>query len=382
MTHSNSGRTRRWFLGAGLGVAGTLAAMAWWRSRNVEYVPSTDIGPGEHVLAKYPSIDVHSHPGRSFLANGDFDSIIINNMEHGFEAPRIADMRAGNVTASLFSIVADVKVLGISATRGIVAEREFEPGEAFEDFERQLAHFTSLAETGVLTFALSAEDVRAAHRENRSVAVLSSEGADFVEDKLERLGMAYDAGLRSITLVHYRPSEYGDIQTVAPVHSGLTDLGAELVREMNRLGIIVDMAHASFETVRDVVEISTAPIMVSHSHLVNESSSHPRLISPEHAMLVAKNGGVIGSWPAGVTSETLSDFVDETLRLIDLVGIDHVSIGTDLDANYKPVLTDYVQFPEYASMLLQRGLTEEEAGKVLGLNFLRVFEAVAAAREA
>jgi len=383
MTDSKPLLSRRKFVYAGLAGIGTVAAAMWWRShRKTPYVPDIDIESGRALLEKYPAIDVHSHPGRSFLANGNFDSLAISSMDSGFEAQRIADMQAGHVTASLFSLVADVKVLGFSMTKGIVAEREFEPGEAYRDFNRQLEYFRSLDEQGTVSFARSADEVRAAHAAGKSVAVLASEGADFVENKLERLSVAYDAGMRSITLIHYRPSEYGDIQTAAPVHGGLTDIGAEVIAEMNRLGFVIDMAHAQFETVKDVVERSTAPIMISHSHLSGVDVSHPRLISPEHAKLVQQNGGIIGSWPAGITSQTMADFVDETFRLIDVVGIDHVGIGTDLDANYKPVMTDYVQFPEFATLLLNRGLTEEEAAKVLGLNFLRVFDAATAAKQA
>lgn len=382
MTESKTRLSRRKFLYAGVAGVGAVATAMWWRSQKKDpYIPSIDTGPGLALLKKYPAIDVHSHPGRSFLANGSFDSLAISSMDSGFEAQRIADMQAGHVTASLFSLVADVKVLGLSMTKGVVAEREFEPGEAYSDFNRQLGYFQSLEKQGTLAFARSADQVRDAHAAGKSVAVLASEGADFVEDKLERLSIAYDAGMRSITLIHYRPSEYGDIQTAAPVHGGLTDLGAEVIVEMNRLGFVVDMAHAQFETVKDVVDRSTAPIMISHSHLSGEGTDHPRLISYEHADLVRQNGGIIGSWPAGITSQTMSDFVDETFRLIDAVGADHVAIGTDLDANYKPVLTDYVQFPEFATMLLNRGLSEEEAAKVLGLNFLRVFDAATAARQ-
>lgn len=372
-------RSRRWFVGAGIGAVGVVAASLWWRSRSKPYTPQIDIGPGLRVLKKYPSVDIHSHPGRSFLAEGDFDSLIISSMDSGFEAERIADMRAGNVSASCFAIVADVQVLGLTVGQGIVATRAFRPDEAYADFQRQLNHLVSLKNSGTLEFAFSANEIRAAHREGRQIAVLCSEGADFVEDQLQRLTTAYDAGVRSITLVHYRPSEYGDIQTAPPVHGGLTRLGADVVNEMNRIGLVIDVAHASFDTVVDVVEISSAPLMLSHSHLQTETVKHPRLISTEHAKLIATNGGVIGSWPSGVSNRTLVDFVDETLRLVDVVGIDHVAIGTDLDANYKPVLTDYQQFPELAALLLQRGLSEEEAGKVLGLNFLRVFDAVSAA---
>lgn len=379
MTNRNRKKSRRWFIGAG--VAGAIATASWLRFRPQPYHPEIDVEPGKRVLEKYPSVDVHSHPGRSFLANGEFDSLLISSMDSGFESARVMDMRQGNLTASLFSLVADVQVLGVSST-GINVERKFKPGEAYADFERQLEHFESLVAADVVTCALSADDIRTAHQQGDSVAVLSCEGAGFVEDKLERLERGYRAGMRAVTPIHYRPSEYGDNQTGAATHGGLTALGVELVGELNRLGMVVDMAHASYSTVRDVIETTDVPFMLSHSHLVRGDAPNARLITPEHARLVADHGGIIGSWPAGITSETMSDFVDETLRLIDAVGVDHVSFGTDLDANYKPVLTDYVQVPEYAAMLLARGLSDEEVGKVLGTNFLRVFDAVRNARKA
>lgn len=384
MTSSDSKTSRRRFV-AGLSFAGAAAATTWWVRREPtleESIPIDGNDAGRRLLEKIPAIDVHSHPGRSFLANGVFENPVIQSMSYGSEAERIADMQQGNVTASLFSIVADVQVLGFTPQGGIAASRDFEPGEAYEDFGRQLDHFGSLAADGILSFALTAADVFDAHKARKSVAILSCEGGDFIEDQLERLESAYKAGLRSVCIMHYRPNEYGDIQTAAPLHGGLTSLGADIVREMNRLGMLIDAAHATFETTRDIVELTKAPIMLSHSHLVGDGVANPRLISSAHANLIAENNGIIGSWPAGVSSRTMSDFVDETFRLIDQVGIDHVAVGTDLDANYKPVLTDYAQFPQFATMLLERGLSDEEAGKVLGLNFLRVFDASSSAKSA
>ncbi len=369
--------SRRQFIGAAIAAGAGLSALAWWRFGSKAYTPSVDITPGIELLKTIPVVDVHGHPGRSFLVNGDFDSFILNRVPRGFEQERLADMKAGLVTACLFAMVSDVQLLELQLVGGLKVARKFHPGEAFADFKRQLDYFLSLFAKGELVLALSAEDIRAAHRNGQPVAVLSCEGAGFVEDKLERLSIAYDAGLRSITLVHYRPSEYGDVQTSAPDHGGLTALGREMIREMNRVGILIDMAHASFATVRDTVELSDAPIMISHSHLSSKAHQHPRLLSAEHARLIVENGGIVGSWPSGIANRSMADFVDETLRLIDLIGIEHVAIGTDLDANYKPVLTDYRQFPELATLLLHRGLTGEETGKLLGFNFLRVFEKVA-----
>ena len=95
--------------------------------------------------------------------------------------------------------------------------------------------------------------------------------------------------------------------------------------------------------------------------------------------MVADAGGVIGAWPSGMALETLADYCDEICRMVDVVGVDHVAIGTDLDANYRPVLTDYDQFPEVAAGLSARGLDAGEVDRVLGGNFIRLFERVVAA---
>ena len=159
--------------------------------------------------------------------------------------------------------------------------------------------------------------------------------------------------------MHYRVNEIGDIQTEEPVHGGLTAFGRAVVQECNRLGIVVDCAHATFATTVGVLEASDVPVMVSHSHLDHAERPHPRLLSDDHARAVSDAGGLIGAWPSGVTSTTLEDFVDEILRLVELIGIDHVAIGTDLDANYKPVVTAHDDFGTLADRLASRGLTSE-----------------------
>jgi membrane dipeptidase len=144
-----------------------------------------------------------------------------------------------------------------------------------------------------------------------------------------------DAGASSLTLVHYRVNELGDVQTEEPVHGGLSPFGREVVAECNRLAMIVDCAHATFETTVGILEMSIDPVLISHSHLDHVGRHHPRLLSPDHARAVASAGGLIGAWPSGATSTSLGDFADEIVRLADLVGVDHVAIGTDMDANYR-----------------------------------------------
>jgi membrane dipeptidase len=218
-------------------------------------------------------------------------------------------------------------------------------------------------------------DVNQAHRHHDTAAVFAVEGGDFIEDRLDRVHTAFADGVRAITIVHYHVNQIGDIQTQSPVHGGLTPLGKSIVGELNRAGIIIDLAHATLEVVRGAVETSTKPVMISHSNLATPTANHPRLISAEHAKLVTAAGGIIGAWPSGFGQATFADFVDSIQRLVDTVGIDHVAIGTDMDGNYKPVLRSYRDWSLIPAALLARGLHETEVAKVLGTNFLRVFGA-------
>ncbi len=325
-----------------------------------------------------PWVDVHSHPGCGFL--GGLPKSDPLSMTFGIDrsAERVPTAATGQVAAVNVSTVADLAVMGISST-GPGATREFLPGEAAKDHARQMKAVSKAMEQPNVVPILSAADIRAAAAASQTGAFLGCEGADFLDGDGTGLASAYSEGVRTITLVHYRVNELGDIQTEDPVHNGLTPFGLEVVPEMNRLGMIVDLAHATFEVTVDALNVSKAPIMISHSHLASPGADHPRLLSVEHARVVADAGGIIGAWPCGISSTTLSDYVEEICRLIEAVGVEHVAIGTDLDANYKPVLTDYTQFPEVASLLADGGLTHTEVDAVLGGNFIRVFEAVEAA---
>lgn len=364
------------------GVAAAAACGVWWaRSRKAALgmeIPDEYLARGATLMAETVSVDVHAHPGRSFLVGADPESLVIRMMRDGFEAERIADMRNAKVTAGLFSIVADFALLGLEGG-GLRAVREFAPGEAYADFDRQLERLLAIVDEGPITLALSPGDIREAQRAGEPVALLASEGGDFIEDRLERLQEAYSAGLRSVALVHYHVNRLGDIQTEAPVHGGLTPLGRDVVREMNRLGMIVDVTHASYATCRDAVAESAAPLMLSHSNLDSGPVPSSRFISEEHARMIAGAEGIIGAWPSGIGSESLADFVDHVLALVNVAGAEHVAIGTDMDGNYKPVLDDYTDFPLLAAGLLFRGLSERDTAGILGGNFLRLFDEVSAA---
>ena len=330
-----------------------------------------------------PRVDVHAHPGRCFLAGiSDSDPartvLGSDDAAAGFRGAQDAGM-----TAVSFATVADLRVLRLVESR-FAAAREFAPGEAHADHQRQLDAIADIARKLDATIISGADDVERLHRAGRTGLLITCEGADFVEDgpdadAFERVQEAHARGVRSITIVHYRQNRYGDLQTEPPLHHGLSSAGRELVAIMNDVGMIVDLAHATFETTVNAVAVSRHPVMISHSHLVGPRGDHARLVTDEHARVVSDAGGLIGAWPSGVVSETLDDFIDEVVRLVDLVGVGHVAIGTDLDANFRPVLTDYRQFDDLDDGLAARGLGADEIDRVLGGNAVELIRIVCGA---
>ena len=175
--------------------------------------------------------------------------------------------------------------------------------------------------------------------------------------------------------MHYNINAVADIQTEEPRHHGLTPFGAQVIREMNRLGLIVDVAHATEQVTRDVVDITTRPIMLSHTALRRTPRKYTRFIYADHARLIASTGGVIGVWPAGRGG--LERWTRRFRRLADLVGPEHLAVGTDMDGLRNTVFDDYAELPNLAAALLAAEFSKSEAAGILGGNFMRIFLEVA-----
>jgi len=329
------------------------------------------------ATARVPWIDVHAHPGRCFLAGLDERDPLASLLGGQDVAAALSAARDAGLAAVTLSTVADLRVLAPDPDKGLRASRPFQPGEAIADHRRQLQGIGAIVADLGTQIAVTAAAIEDAYAGGRTAVLISCEGGDFLEGRLEPLAEARAAGASSLTLLHYRVNELGDVQTEEPVHGGLTAFGLEVVAECNRLGVIIDCAHASFATTAGVLEASTQPVMISHSHLEQADRHHPRLLSPGHAQAVSSAGGLIGAWPAGVTSTSLGDFADEIVRLVDLIGVDHVAVGTDMDANYRPVLASYADFAALPRLLAARGVSDAETGKILGTNALDLFRRVA-----
>jgi membrane dipeptidase len=341
----------------------------------------SELKAGKDFLKTWPSFDVHTHAGRTFVAGAqNLKPLLWIYAKAGtFEERAIADMKAGGLSAASFSAVSDFPVLN-TGEKGLSAVREFKPGEAWRYMQTQLANLEKLVESALVMQVRNPDDVLRAHKTGKPGAMFASEGADFIEGRLERVKAVYDRGVRMITIMHYHNNELGDIMTGPPVLGGLSDVGAKVVGKMNRLGMMIDISHASEKTAFGILEKSTKPVLATHTHIQNmglagkKGLHHPRFISRELAQGLFKRGGVIGAWPAGFDLETLAEFVERIEQLVAFAGIDHVVIGSDMDANYRPVYDTFKNLPLIVGQLLKRGMKEADVAKLVGGNFLRVFK--------
>ena len=304
-------------------------------------------------------IDMHTHAGRP-SRSGPVDRAVL------------ATMQPGGVTAAVVSAIADLPLIRRNKeTRRLEQVGDPVPGQCWAHTDDHLAVY----EQAGMRIAREPEEIR----ENDPALVLAVEGCDFLDGDLDRLNALAARGVRSIQLTHYVVNETGDIQTAPPVHGGLTAFGADAVRRMNALGVMVDVAHCSEATVAGVVAATSRPILCTHSNLVepgHPDGEHPRFISLDYARMVAGTGGVIGAWIATLAHEKFDGMVRHALRLIDAVGIDHVGIGTDLPSNVAATeMPDFSRHREFADKLRRYGLSETDVAKVCAGNWLRVFAA-------
>jgi len=266
------------------------------------------------------------------------------------------------------------------------------------------------------TFALAttADEVEAAFGSGRIASLLGLEGGSMIGSSLPLLRNAYARGVRYMTLTHWLTTRWADAATDPPRHDGLTPFGREVVREMNRLGMLVDLSHVSPATMAAALDVSEAPVVFSHSGAL-AVCDHPRNVPDEILRRMPANGGVVMAvFLGGFVSQalrdhflgardvgdgdvaagrrwmaehpgptvTLAQVADHIDHLRDVAGIDHVGIGSDFDGG-EPLpdgLTDVSRFPALLGELLRRGYSDDDVRKVAGGNVLRTLrgaEAVA-----
>jgi membrane dipeptidase len=368
------------YMMAGAALAGNAVAQSLPADAPLGFTPDPKfVAQAKKLLASKPAIDLHAHPGVTFARGGLSPEARLYIGTGPFEALRIADMAAGGVAGGSFAAVADMEIIG--QRKGVLGwTREFRPGEARASYERQIANLNEWVRKAGATTVRAPDDIVRLHRQKKIAALLMVEGGDFLAGDAGYVRKAFNDGVRSITLVHYHPNEIGDNQTAEPQSGGLTAFGREVVAEMDHVGMVIDVAHASVDTVRGVLKTTRNPVMCSHTLLAGHGPQNPRFISDALALEIAAQGGIIGAWPAGFGSATMSDYIDHILTMSRVVGPEHVGFGTDMDANYKPVFNNYRQIPLLASELLRRDYGLENTAAFLGGNFLRVFDKVWSAR--
>ena len=233
-------------------------------------------------------------------------------------------------------------------------------------------------------FATTAADIRRAHKQHKIAALLGLEGGHAIEDSLRLLRRYYDEGVRYMTLTHTNSNHWADSSgdTNQPNH-GLTPLGKEVIAEMNRLGMMVDISHVSDKTFWDALETSKAPIFASHSSC-RAISPVPRNMTDEMIAALAKKGGVVqvnfacDFLTAAQPRATLADVVKHIDHVVAIGGIGAVGLGSDFDGiSCAPVGLDGVdQWPNLTRALLEEGYTAAEIRKIYGENTLRLMAQV------
>jgi membrane dipeptidase len=370
---------RNVLIGGGVIGAAALGGGYWFtRKKDVPLgftLSDAELAEARAFLAVYPAFDSHAHPGRTFVrgATGLAPKLKLYKALGTFEKKTVADMREGGMAAASFALVSDFQVLNLG-DHGLVAQRDFAPGEAWASYQRQMKNLKALASKGLVQALHHPDDLAKAQKAGAIGAWFTAEGGDFLEGKPSRIHSAYSDGLRAITLMHYRPNALGDIMTAAPIHGGLSETGKTVVQTMNDAGMVVDTAHASEATVRGVLKASRAPVLCSHTHIQSKSMPKtPRFISADLAREIAAQGGIVGLWPAGFGISTLWGLIERAMELVELLGPDHVCLGTDMDANYKPVMETYQKTPWLVGGLLKRGLSQSDTAKLMGGNILRLW---------
>jgi membrane dipeptidase len=269
---------------------------------------------------------------------------------------------------------------------------------SFENTMQVLARYRSyiLSHPDQYVLALTVNDIRKAKKSGKLAIAFDLEGSDPLLGNLNLISLYYDLGVRQMLLAYNKDNRASG--GCMEGHIGLTDFGRDVIREMNRVGMVVDLSHMSYRATMEACEVSAAPVIFSHSN-PNGLRQHARNISDEQIKACAKTGGVmgingIGDFLGGTSSELIIRNVEYVL---DLVGPEHVGIGLDYVIDKQELIeyveahpdifppdkiTDYLslvepeQFPEFTELLYQKGYSQQIIRGILGENFLRVAKQV------
>ena len=318
---------------------------------------------------RIPIADAHNHLG---LIRKNEDS-----------ARRLGSlMSEAGVSLLSWTIVPDGPFLRTTSS-GIEQGRPIAKGELKASFDRQLDGALRFIASNGATIARTVEDLDKAST-GLPFVVLTSEGADFLEGRLDDLQQAYDRGVRHIQLVHYVQNPIGDIQTERPVHNGLSEFGKQLVTALNVKGILIDLAHSTGNSIDQALDRSNKPMVWSHSFVTKSEQSWTsrgymsRGLSEAYAKKIAAKGGAVGLWALGPSfgGAGLEGYASEILRMVDILGADHVMFGTDEDGLPQGAVVDQlIHLRQVVDILAKRGVGEKILRAVAYENYARCLRA-------
>jgi membrane dipeptidase len=349
-------------------------------------LPGLVLGPlaARAADSRVPIADMHSHFGiitRPTLPSADF----------------AAELRAQRVALIAWSLPSDFRWIRAVDT-GIEQAREPAAGELSAFFRDRLGRMKAYVARSGLRPVLAGADVDACLAGDSGV-VLASEGADFLEGRVEDLGAFYTLGLRHVQLVHYIRNPISDSQTMAPVHNGLSTAGRRLVEACNERGILVDLAHCSWPAVERALEVAKKPVVWSHSWVDRTEGRWQdgvgylqRRLSLAQAKKIAERGGVVGLWGLGLGKPGPSrtpgqgnwtvgrgdtrGYAREIANLVNWLGADHVGIGTDIEGvGTSWSVNDYSQVRSVVEALQDMKLPASAIEQVACGNYARVLKA-------
>ena len=320
----------------------------------------------------------------------------------------IARLREGGLGAQFWSVYVPVELTGQSAVTATLEEID-------------TVHQMTRRYPETFELALTADDIERIFKHGRIASLIGMEGGHSIDNSLAALRMFYRLGARYMTLTHSKNTAWADSATDDPKFGGLAPFGEEVVREMNWLGMLVDLSHVSPDTMEDAIRVSQAPVIFSHSS-ARALNDVPRNVPDSVLRLLPKSGGVVmvtfvpgflsrdvAAWtklqdaerdrltkqlPSDAAAVTravdewakahpaprakLSDAADHIDHIRKVAGIDHIGIGSDFDgiSQVPEGLEDVSKYPALVAELLRRGYKDEEVKKILGLNVLRVMREV------
>ena len=375
-------------------------------------VPADSVSPrAKQLHDRAIVVDSHGDTTQRLIFDESFD-IGKRNPNGNIDIPR---MREGGLDALFFSIWVPSEVTGPTAVK-----RALDQIDAVREAVRTHPHDLMLATT--------AADVRKAAADHKIAVLMGMEGGHMIDDDLRLLRVYAALGVRYLTLTHYKNNNWADSSTDEPAHNGLTAFGKDVVREMNRLGVMVDISHVADKTFFDAIETTKAPMIASHSSS-RVIANHARNMTDDMMRALARNGGVVminyhaaflseefrvasetktgnrfgaidavskrcGGNEACATMEgeridheamingdlpkvTWDKIIEHIDHAVKTAGVDHVGLGSDFDGATMPLgMEDASKLPKITDGLLKKGYSEADIEKILGGNMLRVMEAV------